>query len=118
MKKNTPEFKAILALLICIFSINNVFAEIGKTKSSTKVDYKKFVFGFTFKGKNPIWSQDLCKSLDYNSLKPTGCKKANDNIGNKSILCNLPDKKLKLAAYINIDDCKTDLQMSTEGDNP
>lgn len=111
-------FKAILVLSLCIVCFENGFGADKKESQHSPVDYKKYGFGYTFKGRGPTWSQDLCKTLDYNLLKPRGCNKANDNIGNKSIRCHLSDKKLKLAAYANIDECKSDLQMSTEGDNP
>ncbi len=118
MKKFTPKFKTILAFLCIFFFFDKGFAQVNKTNHRVNIDYKKFIFGFAFKGKNPVWSQDICKPLNYNLLKPIACKKAIDNIGNKSIICNLPDKQSKLLAYLNIDDCKVDLQMSTEGDNP
>ncbi|MCK6597224.1 MAG: hypothetical protein L6Q37_02575 [Bdellovibrionaceae bacterium] len=103
----------IVIIFFCFFS--TVKAE--KKLSNSKLDYKKFIYGYSFSGFGPTWSEHLCKSLDYNSLKPFKCKKANDNIGNKSIRCSLAEKSLILAAYLTIDDCKRDLQMSTEGDN-
>ena len=117
MKNRVGPYRVIL-ILASVFCFETGFAKKIKSSDAAKINFKKYNFGFTFKGKNPTWSQDLCKSLDYGSLKPVSCKKAADNIGNKSIRCSLPEKKSQLAGYLTIDACKADLQMSTEGDSP
>ena len=117
MKTRIGPYMVIL-IFTCVFCFEAGFAKEIKSSNPAKINFKKYNFGFTFKGKNPTWSQDLCKPLDYGLLKPVACKQATDNIGNKSIRCNLPEKKSQLAGYLTVEDCKADLQMSTEGDSP
>lgn len=115
----TQSVLGLVALVVLsVFFFETGFAKEKSTSGTGKLDLKKHSFGFVFKGKNPVWSKDLCKSVDYDLLKPVDCKQVSNNTDNKSILCNLPDGKSKLAAYLTIEDCQTDLQMSTEGDSP
>lgn len=111
MKTNNSVFLISVAISLS----NGVFTE--SKASGQKFDLKSYTFGYTY-GPGPLkWSEDLCKSIDLKALSPSPCKKAQDNIGNKSLRCDSSAKKEKLALYLTLEDCKADLQMATEGND-